>query len=246
MACKHYYYFGERIQSQMSGDSLNKENWDILRNDDAEGPFSIEKDVEQYEQNNRGAVFYENVAKIILSELQKRNSANKVISLGVGKGILEWHLKNLKPDLTVECTDYTEKAIEQIKRVFIKVDAAYTFDMLEGDYSQFDKDAFIIMFRVSTEFNAKQWTMIFNKMNDSGVKNIIFVPVELCTRKDMVREKYNHMKRIIKHRKDIFCGWLYTEKEIKAFFRGNREKPNYSVDTEIAIENTAVFFLKHT
>lgn len=244
MVGKHYYNFGKDLTKKISGNSLNQGNWDVLRNDEVEGPFSIEKTVESYETNCKKSILYERVAKIIIEELASQKRIDKkVVSCGVGKGILEYHLKNLCPELYVECTDYTEDAIEKLKAVFVAMDSCYTFDMLNGDYSAFGADSTIIMFRVSTEFNRKQWNTIFKKMYDDGIKNVIYVPTDLDTPKSMRGELRNHIINIFRGRKDIFCGWLYTEDEFLGMFKGNGKSPLYSVEKKVNIENTAIYFL---
>ena len=90
MIQKHYYYFGEDVQSKMKGNALNEQNWDILRTDEYDSPFSIEKSIEAYESNCMNQLSYEKAARIIVDELEKRGlSKYRLISLGAGKGILE-------------------------------------------------------------------------------------------------------------------------------------------------------------
>ena len=105
--------------SKFTGDSLNQNNWDILRTDEKQTPFSFEKNIDDFEKNCLARTDYEIVAKCIIAII-KKNSFNdkRVISMGAGKGILEWHLKRLMPELKVECTDYAEKSINLIKSLF--------------------------------------------------------------------------------------------------------------------------------
>ena len=244
MVQKHYYYFGDELQKKMNGKALTQENWEVLRNDEVEGPFSIEKTVEAYEENCKKSSSYEEVASIIIQELEKRGNNNKIVSLGIGKGILEWHLKKQKPTLSVECTDYTAEAIEKLKKVFISMDDGYPFDMLKGHWNLLGTDSILLMFRVSTEFNQEQWQNIFEKMYIAGIRNIIYIPTELCTIKEMIMERINHLRCIVRGRKAMFCGWLYSEKEFEKIFRGNRNIPLYDIESRIPFENTAVYFLR--
>ena len=243
MVHRHYYYFGSEIQKKMVGDNLNMENWDLLRNDEKEGPFSIEKTVEAYEANCKDSHSYEGAANIITREIGKMGYVSKVVSLGVGKGILEWHLKRLNPELRVECTDYAEESVEKLRKVFVNMDDGYPFDMMDGDYRRFGSDSLMIMYRVSTEFNRKQWDDVFMKMHSEGIERIIFVPAELCTIKDIIREeKWHFINRLTGH-KDIFCGWMYSESEFLRMFRGTGANPLYKVESRIPYENTAIYYL---
>lgn len=133
MKAKHYYLFEKRIQNKFQGNSLNKENWDILRMDETENVFAIKKSIESFEKNCMVEEKYKKVAKLIYDLLESSEvDFKKIISLGVGKGILEWHLKRLRPEIIVECTDYTKGAVKQLKQLFVNLDSAYPFDMLGG------------------------------------------------------------------------------------------------------------------
>lgn len=239
----HYYYFG-KSQNRIKGDSLDSSNWDALRTDENETPFSIENSIESYENNCRRIKSYENAASIIVSELDKMALLGPVVSLGVGKGILEWHIKKQKPELCVECTDYTPEAIEKLKKVFPDVNAAYTFDMLKGDYRRFQNYGIVLLYRVSTEFDRDQWHDIFKSMYDGGIMSIVFVPTGLDDKKQMRMERIKHYINKIRGRKDIFCGWLYSEDEFLKMFYGDGEKALYTVNSKIPYENTAIYFLR--
>ena len=236
MKIKHYYYFGKQLNSRISGDSLNKANWEELRNDGISGSFSIEKSVVDYERSCRNADEYAKLAKIITEEL---SSNAHLVSLGVGKGILEWHIKQINSKITIECTDYTVNSIELLKRVFINMDAAYVFDILNGDYEKFDKDSILLFFRVSTEFDFEQWKDIFNKMYISGIKNLIFVPTGVDNINSMIVEEFRHIFNKVLGRKDIFCGWLYSENEFLKMFSNK-----YDIERKIPFSQTAVYFLR--
>ncbi len=245
MKAKHYYLFSDEITDKMSGTSLNEENWDYLRKADNKSVFSLEEDIENYERNCEGRDSYIETASIISEYLNtKEDFSGKIVSLGVGKGILEYHIKKILPNVYIECTDYTKDAIEKLKKVFIKADKCSVFDMLNGDYAGFCKESIIIMHRVSTEFNRKQWNAIFFKLFKAGIKNIIFIPTEIASLKIMVQEKKNYLKNRIKRRRQIFCGWLYSESEFISFFKGKGTKALYLIDKKVDNSDTAVYFLK--
>lgn len=243
MRARHYYVFEPEVTKKFSGSKLNETNWNILRTDEVESPFAIENSIEQYEMNCKNSEAYRQVAKLIISVLEEYNLKDKrIVSCGAGKGILEWHIKNECPEMRVEITDYAEESIDALKRVFIRMDDAYTFDMLEGDYEKLGVDATIVMYRVSTEFSRRQWCHIFEKMYKAGVTNIIFVPTELASVRLMVEESIRHVINKVKGRKDMLCGWLYSENEFLRIFRGRRNY--YSVSNRTQFGNTAVYYLK--
>ena len=148
------------------------------------------------------------------------------------------------PEQIVVCTDYTENAIEHLKNVFTNVDKAYTFDMLFGDYTKLDNNALFIMFRVSTEFNINQWYEIFEKMYDAKIEYIVFIPAGIDNIKSIASERIRHLINVLRGKKDIFCGWLYSENEYKKMFRNNSKQAMYIVEERIILKNTVLYLLK--
>ncbi len=239
MICKHYFYFGERLASKLEGNYLNEDNWELLRNDEEEGPFSIERTKEKYEENCKKAISYKEAANIIVNYLQEKDLTKKtIVSLGSGKGVLEWHIKQINPQLTVSCTDYTKEAIAALKNVFPSVDEAYPFDILNDDYSKIGADSTIIIYRVSTEFNRQQWIDIMSKMYNSGIERIIYVPVRVETFLSMSLEKMRYIINVLRGRKPTFCGWLYSESELNKMFK------DYNVVEKTDFDNTTIYFLE--
>lgn len=220
MRIKHYYYF-EEIQSKMSGRKINAQNWDVLRSDEKKSPFAIERTAEEYEENCRKSVEYEKAATI-LCELISSYENNKLVSLGCGKGILEWYIKKKLPDLKIECTDYAEKSVELLRNVFTECNNISVFDMINGDYEKW-KGTTVLLYRVSTEFTLKEWKMIFDKIYYAGIENVIFVPTELLTFRIMREEKIRKFMNLLKGNPTIFCGWMYSKNEFMKMFRGNSD-----------------------
>lgn len=245
MKTRHHYAFGDRLQDKFQGGALNESNWEVLRLDEMEGPFSLEKNAEDYEKNCEKSIEYKEVAGKIYRLLASEDiTVQKIISLGVGKGALEWHLKKMMPKCIVECTDYTAKSIKQLKKVFRDVDAAYSFDILKGDYTRLDTNAVFIMHRISTEFCLQEWYSIFENMYNAEVFNIIFVPAELARACDMMREKVGHIKNIIRGRKDMQCGWMYSESEFLKMFKGRGGNTLYTIKNKVYHNGTAIFLLE--
>ena len=237
MRCRHWYYFGEYSSKVLKGKKLNKDNWNILRNADMDKNFSIEETVEEYDKNCRLEESYRNVAEILCDEFDRKKSYN-IASVGVGKGILEWHIKNMRPDIKVTCTDYTEEALKKLKKVFRKADALLCFDMLKDDWSMLNQYDYVILYRVSTEFSFSEWKKIFEQMSEKQIEHVVFIPTGLDTYKNMLLELSGHLVRIMRKKKDIFCGWLYSENEFRRMWKGK-----YVEERCIYIQNTAVFFL---
>lgn len=237
MRFRHYYYWGEETTENFRVRKMNGDNWDILRSDEKKTLFSIEKSVQEYEHNCMNSVEYERMANFLTSCL-KKGEFEKITSLGVGKGILEWHIKKRFPKVKIVCTDYAPKTIECLKAVFEDCDEIFQFDMMNDDFSVMADSDYVLMYRISTEFDYSSWKRIFQKMYDGGIARIIFIPTGLDGPREWFFEQKQHWKHIIKRRKDVFCGWRYSEKEFETMWRGS-----YVTSRKIDYDKTAVYFL---
>lgn len=241
MIGKHWFYFNNEMigKSLKNGEKIDVTTWDDLRRDNQDKAFSIESSMQEYRNNCNKAEDYKQAADVI-GNIIACSTITKVVSCGVGKAILEYHLKQISPDLYLHCTDYTYEAIKQLEKVFIECDAFSCFDMKKDDWGKLSDYEAVILYRLSTEFSRQEWKDIFLKMKEAGFGRIIFVPTELCKVKDMMFEALNHWKNVIAKKHDVFCGYLYTEDEwIKMW-----GKMNIEIITKVEINNTAIYYLK--
>ena len=73
MKIRHYYFFGR----EKAMDTLSAENWDELRLDEKPGPFSIERNIDDYEK----------IALFLLSIMkQLRQLSDYGMNISSGKG----------------------------------------------------------------------------------------------------------------------------------------------------------------
>lgn len=241
MNCKHYYYFGEQIDMSLGGKvrpALNQDRWDALRTDGRADDFRIEETSSEYESNNRKSEnrLYAEMAKIMCEEIF--DDTDRIISVGAGKAILEWHIKQNKPSIKVACADYTSKAIKRLQQVFICGDEFFEFDMLKDDWRRLQGYDYIIMFRISTEFDRRTWKRLFRKLYNAGIHDVIFVPTGLDNIKTMTQEIINHIVNILHRRKDCFCGWLYSENEFRKMW-----SPYYDISFAKEYGSTKLYWL---
>ena len=191
MAFRHYYWFDTEI-----GRKIDKAGWDILREEDKSGAFSIEPSVEQYEKNCESAHGYNMWARKIL---ELKGISNKLFSIGCGKGILEWNLKKIVGDtVNLTVSDYASNGLERLKRVFTNCDNFCLFDMLGEDYSAIDKGATVIIFRCTTEITIRQFKYVFKKLSERGIEKVVFVPTEIISFKEGLRRYKVYLREIIK------------------------------------------------
>lgn len=158
-------------------EKLNVQDWDNLRESE-DTDFGIETSRDGYIDNCKAKKEYEIYARKICELFQ--NDRLHIISLGCGKGILEYHIKNLCPEIYLTATDYGEVTINRLKEV-LQIDNIRIFDIFNDDFNELvkeDKDNVFLFCRISTEFSKRQWIEILRKMNMQGVDKIIFIPTE--------------------------------------------------------------------
>lgn len=236
MPTKHYFVF----TNSESMSHLNKEAWDSLRMGTGNPAFQFEATLEEYETNCARRTDCCEVAKTIRDAILSIGAGvSSVVSLGAGKGIVEWHLKKFLPSLPLVCTDYAESGVASLRRLFRTCDKVMVFDMLKGDYSVFGKDAVLLMNRVSTEFAPSEWRQIFKSCKSAGIKYILFIPTELASIRLKVMETLRHFARRALHRRDTFCGWLYSRKEFDRLMSFD-----YQIESMQKIGDSALYKLK--
>lgn len=237
MIGEHYYYFGDYFNEKLDGDTLNKNNWDILRKDIILSPFSIENTQEEYEKNCMKSELYIKAAKIICNEI---GNDKKIVSCGIGKGILESNIKILNNTIKIDGTDYSPESINKLKKVCKYIDKLFVFDLNTDNYKILKEYDYVIFYRLSTEFDIENWKKIFRKLHEENIMNIIFVPTELANEDIIEYEKRAHIKRKEKNIRDTFCGWLYSEDE---FY--NMWDKYYKNKNEFLFGDTKIYFLQY-
>lgn len=236
MPSKHYYVFGD----EGAFDDLNKEAWDALRIGNANPDFRFETSAEEYASACLKRTDCRAVAEVVLDCLHIIGGESmQVVSLGAGKGIVEWHLKHMAPDIRMICTDYAEAGVDRLRRLFVECDQVTTFDMLKDDYGRFSKDSVLLMNRVSTEFDQFEWRRIFRSCRGAGIRHILYIPTEFATFRLKVAEAARHALRRILRRCDTFCGWLYGRRELELMMTAE-----YEICAFRRLGNGGVYMLK--
>lgn len=251
MIIKHYYDFGKEINGKIennNGEGLTQSDWDMLRTESGDKAFAfVEKNKESYANMCAGRKDCRNLAQEILKILEHNKGmipSGNLVSLGCGKGILEWNLKNLKPELHIECTDYTLKGLIFLRKVFPECDKIYEFDMLnESHYQKIaGKNQVVLISRVSTEFDFQTWKRIFHELFQNRIKYIVFIPTELCTIRIAINEAKRYIYHLIKgngKRRNIFCGYMYSEKTFEKMW-----KRYFAVKESKAFGDTRIYLLE--
>ena len=190
MRGKHYHYFGlQHYEEGMLFNELDVKMWDKLRCENIKTPFSIERTKEDYETNCKNRIDYYDKAKIICDNIE----AERVVSLGVGTGILEWHMKNLKDDMELVCSDYTEGALKLLQNV-TNCSEFKVFDMYADDYRWMVQFDYVIMHRLDTEFSFDSWKKYFIRCT-MQMLNVSFLSLHCIIQLSRLVQKKSGIRR---------------------------------------------------
>lgn len=244
MKIRYYYAFGNKIAKSMNSNKLDINAWEFLRKEYKDSrDFSIEETRKEWIQNCIHKNDYQKAARIICYIISGHNW-EKIVSLGVGKGILEYHLKKNISTLNIKCTDYTPDSLRLLSSVFTECDRFSVFNMLSDNYNEFENEDAVIIYRLSTEFSKRQWQEIFKKLYNSNIRNVLYIPTEILNLSMIVDEKRKFLTNILEGKKNTFCGWMYTRKEFETFFFGKRKDNLYTIVHAYKLGNSAIFELE--
>jgi hypothetical protein len=237
---KHYYCFGE-MAKQIGNSLISAKSWDAIRteNNDEDSPFSIPKERDLWIKKCKKNEIIEKRSEAVSSFLRKQNF-KKINSFGVGVGILECNLKRKNPNIVLNCYDYTPATIKRLKEIFVEADGVEVFDILNDKWFNDGKEALFLLHRIDTDFNDKQWKLIFAKMNLAGIEDILFIPCDVSTIKSLIREKISYFyQKFIKKSDMSFVGYLRTRDQFITLFN-----KYYKLEEELKINDLSGFYLK--
>ncbi len=225
---KHYFDFGG-ISQTVDGHVHSAQAWDALRLESAQSNiFAIPPERQEWLKRCHEELFVEEQARGIAGIIRGRFT--RVNSYGAGPGFLEFFIKQQCPDIFLQCSDYTVKSMERLRRVFAEADEIMTFDMLNGSWQNTDKGTLHLLYRVDTALDNDQWRSVFEKMRSAGIMHVLFLPCEFL----MIRR---WLGQIIKHRlwpllgkRISFAGYLRTKAQFLDLFSGA-----YHVERELGL-----------
>ncbi len=231
---KHYQIFGDSKNALKDNSLTSVESWNELRENHPH--FSIPSSREEWlkavelqvtkDGQDRGlAVRAKNIV-----DLLKKENFKSIFSAGVGGAGLEYQIKKQMPSLTVVCSEYSQKNVEILKKVFIESSDIITFDIIKGDWKHIKNDylcdstSILLMYRLDAGFTNKEWREMFESMFNSGIQRIVYIPTTLLTVLSIFNRKKRELEWYLNKRPVSFCGYLRTQKEFESFWSGLYEQ----------------------
>ncbi len=239
LTLRHYYDFG--AESARIGTSLlSPDAWERLRLgvDDAEARrhFGLTTNRSEWLEDCKKSTMARRAADD-LTRLAQRFSC--LVSIGVGRGYFEYHLKNRMPDVRIICTEYSAGVVDRLRTVFSEADAVVQFDLLDFNWEFPTTDTLCILNRVDTELSDDQWTTAFEGLHRSNVSNIVMVASGFVTPKSFLREVSLRVSALALRCRLTFSGYHRSRERFRELW-----VPSYALESTTSVAGLAAFLLR--
>lgn len=206
---RHHFDFGS--DRSLVGDDLDRpEAWDALRTRSS-GPFAAAASREELERSARERPELEERAREIDRWLEE-NGVGTLASYGVGGGILEWWLRELRPERSLVLAEYAPRTLERLRVLFPDAEV-HRHDLLADPPLEADAHLF---HRVDTELSDAEWRETLRRFAGAVV---LVVATEVATPQRLLQELLLRLRS----RRLSRAGWLRTRGAFEALWRDTHE-----------------------
>jgi hypothetical protein len=237
---RHYYAFGRKV-NLVGNDLLSPLAWDQVRmTDEIEAgtpAFHLPKDRDDWlrtcHESSSAAACAADIAQMV-----RRGQFTKVLSVGVGRACLEYHLKCLEPAVHLVCTEYSPRVVERLQQVFLECDRIELLDIKSAGWMDAGAHCLVLLNRVDTELDDQEWRVVFKNLAGSGVKNVLIVATGFLTLRTLAFELSQRLMSMFFRRGLTFAGYTRTKARFKELW-----SPSFTVVEERSIGTLVGFYL---
>lgn len=239
LTLRHYYEFkGSR---GLAGGSLQSpEAWDELRSDralESSAAFYMPETREEWVALAEQTLPLKAQARALAGLVGARRYA-AVVSCGVGRGFLEYHLKSLLPQLPLTCTEYSPQVVARLRKVFPECDRIECHDFTRPGWPPVDDRTLFLLNRVDTELSDAQWPGVFANLAAENVRHVLVVATAFLTPRVLASElKCTVLGRLL-GRPLTFAGYIRTKGAFTDLWRNH-----YRLEAEMPVGNLTGFLL---
>jgi len=238
---KHYYPFSAATGLQ-GGSLLSADAWDRVRLGETalgENPaFGLPSERNEWlrlcRQNSSAAESAAAIAEII-----RREDYRTVISVGVGRACVEFHLKSLLPAVRLVCTEYAPRVVERLRAMFTECDRIEHWDLLAADWTQVEPQTLVLLNRVDTELDDSQWAMVFGRLYLGGIRDVLVIATGFVTFKMVLMELALRIRSVLRREPLTFAGYARTERQFREMWG-----PHYEIIQQPVIAGLQGYLLR--
>ncbi len=236
---RHYYDFkGSR---SLGGSSLQSaQAWDELRSDqglEQSAAFYMPDSRDEWVQRARQAAEIDAQARSLAS-LITGEGFSSIVSGGVGRAFLEYHLKQLLPELTLTCTEYSPQVVARLRRVFTECDRIECHDFTSAGWPPPSDRTLYLLNRVDAELANEQWPRVFANLAAEDVRHVLVVASAFLTPRVLASELKLHVLSRVLGRQLTFAGYVRTKAAFTDLWR-----PHYRIVGEVLVGDLTGFLL---
>jgi hypothetical protein len=214
---KHYYPFS-RGSGLQGGSLLSAHAWDQVRLGATEchdlQAFGLPQERAEWVRLCRETESAAAIARSLAALVRQRNYW-KVVSVGVGRACVEFHLKLLLPAVELTCTEYGPGVVARLRAVFTECDQIEHMDIQEADWGRTAQGTLVLLNRLDTELDDRQWMTVFEKLHAGGVPEVLLVATGILTLKVLGWEAAQRIRSLIRGQQLTFAGYTRTEARLR-------------------------------
>lgn len=214
MTVRHRYPF--RSTLEFAGGNLGSpQDWDRLREGDPNFGFggSREAWIQRAESFNSLARQAGEIVRLLHGW-----GVEKLVSVGVGTAVLEYHIQSLDPALLLRCGDYAPSSLEVLRRFFRECRSIELMDLRRTNWITDPEHEAVLLNRVDTELSDAEWRAVFSELRAKHVRRILLIPCGLLTPAALGREVLTLGRALVRRLPLTNAGYLRTESRLQQLF----------------------------
>ena len=209
---RHYYDF-KGSRSLGGGSMQSAQAWDELRSDrglEQSADFYMPAERKAWVQLARQTAGVKNQAHS-LAGLITREGFTSLVSCGVGRAILEYHLKLLLPSLALTCTEYSPEVVARLRQVFPECERIECHDFTRASWPPPSNRTLYLLNRVDTELADEEWPGVFANLAAEDVRHVLVVATAFLTPRVLASELKRHVLSLVFRRQLTFAGYVRSK-----------------------------------
>jgi hypothetical protein len=212
----HWYPFAPEL-ALPAGALASPDAWDRLRGQDPNFGFGSSRD--EWIRRARAFPSLARQATQIVTLLRDW-AATRMVSVGVGTAVLEYHIQTQAPELALRCGDFAPASLDVLRRCFTECRSIEAMDLRKVDWVTDPDGEVVLLNRVDTELTDDEWRRVFADLRRQGVRRIVFIPCGLLSPRALARELQTIVLSRLRRRPLTKAGYFRTSGRMRDLFRG--------------------------
>jgi hypothetical protein len=159
-----------------------------------------------------------------IAKIVREGHFTSMHSLGVGSAALEYYILQEVPELDMAVSEYNEESVRRLQKVFPEAHPKL-FDIMTSPWGTVPEKHLVLIHRLDAHLTDAEWRQAFQRMYDSGVQAVLFIPTKFLTIKNMFKELSMRMRATLRGHSLSFAGYKRTQKSYEYSWTGLYDGP---------------------